>query len=43
MWVFPTQLKPVVRFMGTIMNRKLLVLAATVFAFCSTVVFRQDH
>jgi hypothetical protein len=42
-WVFPTQLKPVVRFMGTIMNRKLLVLAATVFAFCSTVVFRQDH
>ncbi|MGZ3374574.1 MAG: Ig-like domain-containing protein [Gemmatimonadaceae bacterium] len=33
---FPTQLKPVVRFIGTIMNRKLLVLAATVFAFCST-------
>jgi len=35
--VFPTQLKPVVRFIGTIMNRKLLGLAATVFAFCSTV------
>ena len=33
---FPTQLKRVVRFMGTIMNRKLLGLAATVFAFCST-------
>jgi hypothetical protein len=37
MWMFPTQLKPVVRFIGTIMNRKLLGLAATVFAFCSTV------
>lgn len=33
---FPTQLKPVVRFIGTIMNRKLLSMAATAFALCST-------